>query len=255
MRYLVVLCGLWMMSILSASAQSREFTNLKGKKVTAKPIGKAAGKFVFEKADGTKFAYGLHELIPEDQAYLKEWAENAGAPLEVSEAKVVLVGKRRTTSSGQGKSSEESRAYQVNLKNRSDQPIAGLVCCYALFPKRIDRNATNRRNNLEPVYGKVTFEPISKSGQVTFQTKGATLTSMNLKTASSNLQWEESLAGANFHFFVGQKRVLTHHIGDFKDEGTPSPEDLEEDPKKADDNHRSLRSDVDQADKPIAPED
>ena len=42
---------------LTVAAQGREFTNLKGQKMEAEPVGMAAGKVIFEKADGKKFSY------------------------------------------------------------------------------------------------------------------------------------------------------------------------------------------------------
>ena len=218
--------------LLTVAVQAREFTNLKGEKMQATPVGMAAGKVIFEKANGKKFSYALNELVPEDRAYLKEWAKtakNPDNPLKVSQAKVVLVGKRRNTSVGDAKSSEESRAFEVVLRNGAKEPIEGLIVCYTLFPKRVDSRAKGQKNSREPVTGKIRLEVIPERGSTTFRTKRVLLNSMNLSTKAGRVRWDESLADANFHFFFADNLVATHYVGDFKDEGTPRPEDVEAD--------------------------
>ena|GEM_PF-1124248 len=217
---------------LTVAAQGREFTNLKGQKMEAEPVGMAAGKVIFEKADGKKFSYALNELIPADRTFLKEWAKTAkrqDSPLKVTEAKSVLVGKRRDTSVGAAKSSEVSRAFEVVLKNGATELIDGLIVCYTLFPMRTDRNAKGRKNSREPQSGKIRLEAIPKGGRTIFRTKPVVLNSMNLSTGAGRIRWDESLSDANFHFFFADQLVASHYVGDFKDEGTPRPEDVEAD--------------------------
>lgn len=61
---------------LPADANPREFTSTEGKSFTAEPIKVTATEAVFKRVGASNVTVPLNRFTPEDQQFLKNWAEN-----------------------------------------------------------------------------------------------------------------------------------------------------------------------------------
>ena len=209
------------------TVSAREFTNRDGQKMEAEPVSVDGDAVVFEKSTGNRFSYSLAKLSDEDQAFLKEWAKKPQkAEFEVTRAQAIQIDKQTTKSSTE-KTTIEFRAYEVFLRNSGPIPVDGVVCCYALFPKINDRYDKGRNKVLEPTQGKVELATIPARGEMSFKTQPVRLESKDLATDTTLMRYDESLAGGNFHFYVGDRLVASHYVGAFKEHGTLKPSEIE----------------------------
>ena len=141
MRKTILMIGLALGTIApngSALAETRNFTDQKGRKMAAELVShKGDGTIELRREDGKTFSVKPTVFSIEDQSYIKKWIEKNPPKInyhfDVKYEVEKLSGTRRDF--GYKKVKNEELAYQVELRNLARNSVGNLKFEYRIFAK------------------------------------------------------------------------------------------------------------------------